>query len=748
MPRIRLHNPTFARCLGAALVVLAPWLRSPAAGAVDACPSAEPEAGAAICGASSDPLDELECWLQSEEERHYVTAPSKRRERLFRSPTAVTVLTAKDIEASGARNLGELLRSVPGLTMTVRSLAETYIDDARGVGTGILAFLPFVEVYLDGRPLRDESLGGTPSFATLPVALEDIERIEVVRGPDTAIYGSGGLNLLIDITTRSPEQAQGTLVHVTGGGPTTVGSAVAVQGFALGAVTNKVMLSFGYQGELEPDLETTEGQLEHQLDGDGNSVGENLFKSSWRAELDRGSGGRYEAIASYVTGQYDGYVFVPIESRDVTDGSVLVRHERDWLGGTSTAQLSWEGYTGRVVNQEALTDRDPVDPQGRLFTASNNLSTELRHEVSVDFGCPQDLLVGTTYRWAEGRGEVVSGSSHPTIQTVGGYVSDECHLGKTVAIRGGLRAEGLHPAGFELLPSASVVWEPIEERQSFRLSIARGVSFPTSYELGGSLPLTPLGLPNATPPFDAPFLRDVSLAVRGNPDAPPPELWAAELGWRGRFLEPRLQASAEVYLERVRHLPGAGDSIDGDGDTNPYTFGLPISYDGGYSVAGFEYTLTWNPRDWVSFEGTYGLAYPYDDQNADSRPPGTDLADTIRRHRGSVGLGLDFRKGAIPAAWLRGLSLDVLYQTSSAVSNPLPSAFSLFGRSIPLDALVPGLSDFTDVPQTRMLNARLAWEAIPCSLDVAVSAWNLLDEPLPAYGRGNRIFTGELTLRY
>ncbi|MBK7973028.1 MAG: TonB-dependent receptor plug domain-containing protein [Deltaproteobacteria bacterium] len=462
--------------------MLASWLAG-SARAAQSCPSAEPEVGAPACSGSSDPLDELECWLQSEEERHYVTAPSKRRERLFRSPTAVTVLTAKDIEASGARNLGELLRSVPGLTMTVRSLAETYIDDARGIGTGILAFLPFVEVYLDGRPLRDESLGGTPSFATLPVALEDIERIEVVRGPDTAIYGSGGLNLLIDITTRSPAQAQGTLVHLTGGGPTSVASGVAVQGFELGPVANKLMVSFGYQGELEPDLETAEGQLEAQLDGDGNSVGANLFKSSWRAELDRGSGGRYEAIASYVTGQYDGYVFVPIESRDVTDGSVLVRHERDWLGGTSAAQVSWEGYTGRAVNQAALTDRDPVDPQGRLFTASDNVSTELRHELSFDFGCPQDLLVGAAYRWAEGRGEVVSGSSDPTIQTLGGYVSDECHLGKTVAVRGGLRAEGLHPAGFELLPSASVVWEPIEERQSFRLSIARGVSFPTSYEL-------------------------------------------------------------------------------------------------------------------------------------------------------------------------------------------------------------------------------------------------------------------------
>ncbi|MFN7955661.1 MAG: TonB-dependent receptor [bacterium] len=730
------------------LVVTVGCVCGGSARASESCPAPESASDELACGTSSDPLDELECWLKSEEERHYVRAPSRRRERLFRAPTAVTVLTADDIAASGARNLGELFRTVPGLTLTVRSLAETYIDDARGVGTGILAFLPFVEVYLDGRPLRDESLGGTPSFASMPVALEDIERIEVVRGPDTAIYGSGGLNLLIDITTRAPSRAQGTLVHLRGGGPTALGDGVAVQGFELGPIANKLMVSYGYQAELRPDTQNAEGKLVAQLEGDHNDVGEDLFKSSWRAEWDRGSGGRWEAIASYVAGQYDGYVFVPIESRDITDGSVLVRHERDWFAGTTTAQASWEGYTGRAVNQAALTDRDPVDPQGRLFTGSHNLSSELRHEVELDLGCPQDLLVGTSFRWAEGRGEVLARSAEPTIRTVGGYLSDECRLGKSVAIRGGLRAEGLHPAGFELLPSGSIVWEPVEEQQSFRLSVARGVSFPTSYELGGALPVTPLGLPNATPPFDLALLREVSLSVRGDPHAPPPELWAAELGWRGRFPRPRLSASAEVYWERVRNLPGAGSTLDDDGDASPFTFGLPISYDGGYSVVGVEYALDWAALDWLSLAATYGLAYPFDDQNAANRAPGTELGDTIRRHRGSVGLTLDFRKGAIPAPFLRGFSFNVLYQATSDVRNTLPSAFPFLGREIRLDDLVPGLRDFTTVPETRMLNARLAWEAIPCALDVAIAGWNLLDEPLPAWGRGNRIFTGEITLRY
>jgi len=136
--------------------------------------------------------------------------------RLKQSPAAVpgsmTVLDSALIRASGARDIPELLRLVPGMMVgygagnqpTVNYHGSN-VNEARRM-----------QVLIDGRSVYRAGLA-TVDWSDIPLALEDIDRIEVFRGPNTVSYGANALMAVVNILTRNPADSHGTRLKVTRG---------------------------------------------------------------------------------------------------------------------------------------------------------------------------------------------------------------------------------------------------------------------------------------------------------------------------------------------------------------------------------------------------------------------------------------------------------------------------------------------------------------------------------------------------
>lgn len=152
------------------------------------------EAEEATAGGEFDELAEMDL----EDLLGVVVSVSQRAESLFTAPATVTVLDHDDIRASDARTIPELLRAVPGVQVLESSPGNSVVA-LRGMGalTG-----NNVVVLLDGVPLNNP-LDGEVDWSTIPVAIDDIERIEVVRGPVSAIYGANAYTGLIRIDSRA-----------------------------------------------------------------------------------------------------------------------------------------------------------------------------------------------------------------------------------------------------------------------------------------------------------------------------------------------------------------------------------------------------------------------------------------------------------------------------------------------------------------------------------------------------------------
>lgn len=143
-----------------------------------------------------------------------VASVSRLPQRLSDAPTAVTVISQEVIKASGARNLNDVFRLVPGFQTHPHSTEPARVSYH---GLSDEDYSPRVQVLIDGRSMYSPLFGSGVNWATLPVALEDIERIEVVRGTNGVSYGSNAFLGVINIITIDPALTRGLSVSVSHG---------------------------------------------------------------------------------------------------------------------------------------------------------------------------------------------------------------------------------------------------------------------------------------------------------------------------------------------------------------------------------------------------------------------------------------------------------------------------------------------------------------------------------------------------
>lgn len=141
-----------------------------------------------------------------------VLSASRLSQPVNEAPASVTVIDQEMIRASGFRDIPDLFRLVPGFTVAYTR------DNSWGVGYHGLAdaFSRRMQVLIDGRSVYTAAFGEVP-WASLPLSIEDIERIEVVRGPNSAAYGSNAFLGIINIVTKDAAQVPGSHLSIQAG---------------------------------------------------------------------------------------------------------------------------------------------------------------------------------------------------------------------------------------------------------------------------------------------------------------------------------------------------------------------------------------------------------------------------------------------------------------------------------------------------------------------------------------------------
>lgn len=129
------------------------------------------------------------------------------------APGSVTVIDREMIKASAARNVGDLMRLVPGFQVAPPSQESPRIT-YHGLGE---EYPPRVQVLIDGRSQYSPFYYGGVNWGIMPVAIEDIERIEVIRGSNSAAYGSNAFLGVVNIITQHSSQAHGGVASISSG---------------------------------------------------------------------------------------------------------------------------------------------------------------------------------------------------------------------------------------------------------------------------------------------------------------------------------------------------------------------------------------------------------------------------------------------------------------------------------------------------------------------------------------------------
>ncbi|MGH8609547.1 MAG: TonB-dependent receptor plug domain-containing protein [Gammaproteobacteria bacterium] len=209
-------------------------------------------------------LSDEEALLQVYGDEELITIATGKKQPASKAPAVTTVITAEDIKAIGATDIDEILETVPGLHVARSAIGYDPIYTIRGVFSD---FNPQVLVLINGIPITNLFQGNRNAvWGGMPV--DAIQRIEVIRGPGSAVYGADAFAGVINIVTKTSEDLSGTEI----GGR--YGSFDTWDGWLLHGGTYK-----GFEVAAMLEYHDTDGQREN-IEADAQTLFDNIFGSN------------------------------------------------------------------------------------------------------------------------------------------------------------------------------------------------------------------------------------------------------------------------------------------------------------------------------------------------------------------------------------------------------------------------------------------------------------------------------------
>ncbi len=409
-----------------------------------------------------------------------VISASGLRQSVFETPQAVTVIDQEMIKATGAREFAELFRLVPGFTVSYVAHVKGFqpIVNYHGMGR---EFFSRMQVLIDGRSMNNATLGGV-DWSEFPLALQDIDRIEVIRGPSNATHGIGAFLATINFITKHASQERGVGVSVSAGSD---GIRDGVAYFGAGAEGLDYRVTVGHRAD----------------DGFAGLYDQRRRNfASLRADWQIGPTDSLMFQAGATDGENG------IESKGPTDP------ERTAQVRTAFAQAKWERsfdadngffvqlyyYQYRLIDQ-FLTD--PLSGIGNQRFALDGGSTVRRSDLEVQ----QTFSTGPSLRWVWGASVredltqvplLFAESARLHVQRLFGHV--EWRADDKVLINAGAMVEHNNLTGTDVAPQLALNYT-FAPFQVVRFNVSKALRTPTVIENQGRFAVGPPGTPRFGP---------------------------------------------------------------------------------------------------------------------------------------------------------------------------------------------------------------------------------------------------------
>jgi iron complex outermembrane receptor protein len=432
-----------------------------------------------------------------------VTSVSRREESANEVAAALFVLNNEDIRRSGAQSIPEVLRLVPGLHVAQID-TNRWAVTARGSNS---LFSNKLLVLIDGRSVYTQLFSGV-YWDAQDTRLEDIDQIEVIRGPGASVWGANAVNGVINIITKS--------AHDTVGGAFSGGVGSEERGFA----------NMRY-GEKLSDTSAVRGYAKYFNRDRSASIDGNEAYDGWDAAQ---GGGRfdYKQGSDSLTIQGDVY-----RGRDelqallpATAGfdDAIRRRTTNYDGNNILARWQSGFANGRKFEAQAYYDRTQRED---VIHREHYETMNLEAQYSVPLSKKHDLMFGVGYRNTRDflpAGDVISfdDSSRKT-ELFSGFVQTESRFfDDAVRLTIGSKFEKNSYTRFEVQPTARVAWLP-DQTQTVWASVSRAMRTPSRVEDGARVALSRQRSPEGFP---------ILSTLNGSPDFEAEALNAYELGYR------------------------------------------------------------------------------------------------------------------------------------------------------------------------------------------------------------------------
>ena len=589
-----------------------------------------------------------------------VLSVSRLPQRLDETPGAVTVLDRNMIRQSGARDVADLLRLVPGFRMS-NSFESNAPQGSYHISLG--TFSNHIQVLVDGRSVYSPYLQGSTGPGLQAVALDDIERIEVLRGSNSAAYGARAFLGVVNIVTLDPLQTLGAQAQISSGDN-------GIQDAQVRLGLGDEQASFRLSVDRRADWGLT-----------GAAGPNRVTRVHLRADLQLAASDQIELRAGQsVLEAGVGYSALPGDD-------VRVRRT-----DTSFFQLDWYRNLGLDSDlalklsrtQELNRDNFPylpipgvlVDYGGRA--TSDNLS--LQHTFRQ--GPALRMVWG-----GELRREAVS--SRPIYNTDADLVNDfvrlfgnaEWRLNKQWLLNAGGMLEHSSVDGDSFSPRVMLNWH-FAEGQTLRYGVSQAFRPPSAFEKFSDVRY-----------YLGNVLLDSTKVARGG--AKPEKILAREIGYLGHFPELRLDLDIRLFDEEIRDfikstnyaLPGSGvldsNAIDYVNNEN-------------FNIRGIEYQLKWQP--WRGGQLVLGQSFSNSDQLVSGNYPKLPFASTslmvTQKLPGGADLSVMYQQ--VDATHFAGVDLPApaMSRTDLRLAMPLRFGARRGEVSLVLQNLGPSYQDY------------------------------------------------------
>jgi iron complex outermembrane receptor protein len=496
------------------------------------------------------------------------------------APNSITVIDRKLIEASGYHTLSDLFRLVPGL----------YVGQEKGwfhnVSHGLAdSYSRRMQVMVDGRSIYLPSFGGV-RWDTLPLSIDDIERIEVVRGPNAASFGANAMTGIIHIITRHPEDVAGRRLRFAAGDHHHGEAWFSWAGSAEGG-SHRVTLGrrqdggfanqdddersniLNYRGDIDLDPRQRVSLQFGLLAGDRGAgqagepanlphdqdVASRYFQADYRLELDSGNSVQAKLYFNHLKTSEDiPTVYVP--------GSY---YKSDLLNQRWHAELQLDSQLGQGLRSAigAYLRRDSV--QSLYYW---NTEKKLRADSWGVFG------------------------------------HMEWRLSESWLVNAGAFWEDYEPVGGRFSPRATVHWQP-SPRHGFRAGISKAYRNPVLFETSADNRIHLLAA-------DGSSLIDLLPFIRASGNVNPEKILSREIGYLGQWPAQGLSLDLRVFRERIEDYISAECPTGTTKDCSPKTPPKPFVARDFYNMSditqqGFEAQWKWRATPQTQFIANYAL---------------------------------------------------------------------------------------------------------------------------------------------